>query len=171
MPGSNPRGMTLLELNLALLIIAVLTLGIATIFRLGIVQNKLATAETTVLFNVRKALHGDGKSDGMIFDALYASSATALSPAALAVYNPDNANLSYSLSSGTYLLLTSTSQAKTLATGISTMTISYYNMDSSGLIMVSTLPANAELFTASIRLSLPKRTVTFYSGALSRNHR
>lgn len=160
--------MTLLELLLSMAIISVITMALAIMFKLAIVSNKLSTAETTLLFNARAALAGSGPYRGMIFDGLYASSMTAISASTLSLYNQDNKAVSYTLSS-TNLLRTSGSATNTLAAGLSNLSFSYYNLDSSQHIMVSTVAANAAMATFSFQMSLPKRTVYLFSGASLRN--
>ena len=161
--------MTLVELTVSLLILSTMSLAIALMFRLAITAQRLCSEQTRVLSNVRKALHGDGPVPGMIFDTLYASSATAASSSSsLFLVALGGATTSYALSASD-LQRTAGGSAANLAAGLSNLSFAYYMLDPGGRVVSTTTYSAADLVTFTFRASLPRTSPAFYSGARLKN--
>ena len=161
--------MTLIELTLSMIILGTMAMVIAVMFREAIIANKLCRKETTILTNVRKAIHGDGPIRGLLFDALYASSTTSLGSATLATASPDVAITTWSLSSSD-LQRAEGSTTTTLATGVLSFGCSYYTLYATGTIRPATVASDSRLVTFSFSAKPGGGTLTFYSGGNLRNH-
>ncbi len=165
-------GFTLMELVIGIAVAAVVGLVSAGLFKAGLKTYNYSYRQTSVLAGARRALSGSGSLPGVIWAAQSASSVTALSGSSLTLAPPSASSITYQVSGGN--LYQTTSGVRTLqSVSVSSAVFSYYNLDSSGLIMVSTLAANATFVTMQLTLtgkSANDRTYNFLGGAQLRNH-
>lgn len=168
-PLKNERGVSLLETMIALALVVILTGMLAGLFGAGIKSFTYSTRLTTALANARKALDGGSSSPGMAWQARQALSVSELSASRLTLNLPNGTTPQYGLSGQT--LNRSTADGTTsLATQVTGLQLAYYNIDSSGLIMVSTSAAFAGLVTAWVQTrQTGQKTYTFYSAGRLRN--
>jgi len=148
---------------------AVLALVISALFKAGILTSRYSLGQTQVLSQARAALLGTGRVKGVVWQTQEAASFSTLSSTSLALGYAASAAVDFRLS-GKTLLQRQLGVDQTIATGISSMTLSYYNLDASGLVFESTVAASAVLATASVVLPGDRgKTYTFFTGARARN--
>jgi hypothetical protein len=169
-PLKNRRGVSLIELFLALAMAILLILVLAGLFQAQLKSYGYAVRQTDILANARQALDAGSSKPGMGTEARAALFSTGLSTAQLSLNTPGGVTAQYTLS-GTDLLLTQSTQTLKLARNMTAVQIAYYNMNTSGLIMISTQAASASLVTAWVQnQQAGQKTYTFYSGGRLRNH-
>lgn len=166
---SSRRGFTLVELMVGIAISAVLALVIAGLFKAGLLTARYSLGETQVLSQARAGLIGTGKIKGVLWQTQEASSFSTLSSTSLALGYAAAASISFQLS-GRSLLQSQLGVDQALASGISTMTFAYYNLDAAGRVMESTAAESAALVTAEIVLPGDRgKNYAFLTGARLRN--
>lgn len=166
------RGFTMLELVVGIALAAVIGLVCAGLFRAGIKSYNYSYRQTRVIYSARQAMAANGARLGMIWAAQTAASVDSLSVSTLSVTQPGDFSTSYLISNKN--LYACRLAAKDLqAESVSTMTVSYYNLDANGHIMVSTAPEAVAMVTTQISMqgsTARDRTYNFMSGALVRNN-
>lgn len=166
-----PRGFTLLEMIVALAIMAVTATALVGLFRAAITTSLFNTRQTFILSNSRKALKGDGSALGVQWAILDSTTVYNLSSSNLSISLSDGTSTTYSVS-GDNLYRASLFSNSILAKGITGLQVNYYNLDTTGRIVVSTAPQNAALVTAAFTLKgklSRETTYYFYTGAWRRN--
>lgn len=166
---SSRRGFTLMELMMGVAIASVLALVVSGIFKAGILTSRYSLSQTRILSEARAALIGTGRIKGVLWQAQEGSSFMTLSSTSLAVGYASAASISFRLS-GLDLLQSQLGVDQKAATGISSMTFSYYNLDAAGRIMESTAAASAALVTAAVVLPGDRgKNYNFFTGAALRD--
>jgi hypothetical protein len=158
-----------MELMMGVAIAAVLALVVSGIFKAGILTSRYSLSQTQILSEARTALIGSGRIKGMLWQVQEGSSFSTLSSTSLAVGYASAASISFRLS-GKNLLQSQLGVDQKVTTGISSMTFSYYNLDSTGRIMESTDAASAALVTATLVFPGERsKSYNFFTGAALRN--
>lgn len=148
---------------------ALLSLVVASLFKAGILTSRYSLGQTQILSQARSALMGRGRVKGLLWQAQEASSCAALSSTSAAFGYAAEASLGLRLS-GRALLQSRLGVDETLASGLSSMSFAYYNLDEAGLVVESTAAASAVLVTVSIVLPGDRgKSYSFLSGARLRN--
>lgn len=164
------RGFTLVEAVVGMAVLALISLGVAGIFKAGMSASNYTLRQTFVVSNARKALLGDGARKGLVWDLREAEAVTALSTGSVSVSPPGSSVLSFTLGAD-FLRRTHSGVSKEQAKGVTGLGVSYYNFDDGGRVVESTAPASAMLVTTELVLSRRgQREYRFLSGARLRNH-
>lgn len=167
----NRRGFTLAEVVIGCALAGVVALVTAGLFKAGFVTYNYVYRQTRTLSGARKAISGDGSHFGLVWASQSASSVGALNPSTLTLVPPAGVNTVYSVMGGQ--LFQSYLGVQTLqAEPVSEMAVSYYNLDGSGRIVVSTAAASASFVTTRLVMrgrSQNDKTYNFISGARMRN--
>lgn len=165
------RGLTLVELSVGIALAGVVALVSVGLFKAGLKSYNYSYRQMRMLTSARKALAGDGTRSGMIQAVQSAVSVDALSVSSLAVTPAGDFPTIYFVGDGglyTSRLATQALQAE----AVSSMTVSYYNMDADGHIIVATAPASAAFATAQITMKgalASDKEYSFMSGAMLHN--
>lgn len=173
MPRHHPRqpverGLTLVELVVGIAAMSVITLVLAGLFKAGLQSYRYALRQNLVLANARKAIEGDGRSRGILWNAQAAQS-LALSSGSVTLSLPSQPSLQYLVSDRTLLQSQMGTQQKQ-ADGVTGLQSGYYNLDGQGRIMQSTAAASAAMVATTLTMQgRGEKTYVFFSGAGLRN--
>jgi Tfp pilus assembly protein PilV len=169
-PLDNDRGLSVIEVLIAMAIVVMITGAIVGLMGAGIHSFTYSMQQMHALSNARRGIEAGAPFPGMGWQARQAFTATGLSSSQLALTTSAGLTPQYNLT-GQNLQITQSGQTITLATNITALQVSYYNMSSSGLIMLSTAAASASLATLWMQTQQSgQNTYTFYSGGRMRNH-
>ena len=166
------RGFTLPEL-----VVGVMLLGMASLVGarmiMALAKGSLYTArQSAVLAQSRRALVNSGGERGMVWAAQEAREIRSLSTSTLQLVVPGPVNVDYDVVASSVLVKTEGGLATNQASYISSMTVSYFELDANGLIFQSTAASNASLvqFILTVTGKTSKdRTYNILSGAWLRN--
>lgn len=169
----NARGLTLVELCVGLATATIIGAASAGILKAGIMTYTHSVRQNDALTRTRKALGGEGSAAGVLREGRSAHTVNALDAAAVGVLTSSSSILASYYTSAGDLFLSKGGVAGLHADKITSVAVSYYNMDSSGLIMESTSAVSATMVTALVTLQSPNpkhKDHALFSGALLRNH-
>ena len=163
------RGLTLVELMVALAVASIIGLVVVGIFRAGVLAWTYGIRQTSALSSARKAILGDGSKIGLSEAVQESDALLSLSSSSLSVHVVAGSSMSYSISNGV-LYQAQLGVPIKLADGLTSLQVTYYNLASNGRIMESTSAASAA-FAAFLLTSqsASQKTYTFYGGAALRN--
>lgn len=148
---------------MGLIVMILVASVLARLFFALVSTSQYALRHLASLAGARKAFVGDGERRGMTWGIQEASGFVDLSSASLSLNLPAISTLTYSLAEGNLAELEG-STTYTLATSVTSMTVTYYNMSSAGLIMESTGPATATLACVhTVAKGLVKAKATLYN--------
>ncbi|OGR49517.1 MAG: hypothetical protein A2X40_09845 [Elusimicrobia bacterium GWC2_65_9] len=166
------RGFTIPELMVGVLLLGMAGLVAARMI-MALAKGSLYTArQSAVLAQSRRALVNWGGERGMVWAAQEAREARSLSTSTLELVVPGPVNVDFSVAASNVLVKTEGGLANDQASGISSMTVSYFEIDAGGLIFQSTAASNASLvqFVLTVQGKTSKdRTYSILSGAWLRN--
>lgn len=165
------RGFTLVELTVAAATAGVIALVSALLFKAAFVTYMYTLNQGLALASARGSLSGDGSRFGILWESQSGDAVSALTDDELTVVS--SATTTRFHLSGGGLYKTRSGVSTLLADSVDGLTVNYYNLDASGLIMESTSAASASLVTALLDMrgnAANDRTYRFYSGARLRNH-
>lgn len=169
----NSRGMTMLELVVALVTAAVIASVCAQVLLIGIKTYNYSSRQTASLTSTRKALAGDGARTGLLASARGAYSFSTLSTSSVAVTAASYTANFYLKNSNLYRTASSTSNVQ--AGSIGALTLNYY-MSTNGIISSTTIASSAMMVTALISVTTAAvstgryNAYSLYSGAKLRDH-
>jgi|GEM_PF-1534226 len=167
----NRRGFTLAEVVIGCALAGAVALITSGLFKAGFVTYNYVYRQTRTLSGARKAILGDGSHFGLVWASQSASSSGSLSPSVLTLVPPAGVNTVFSVQGGQ--LYQSYLGVQTLqAEPVSELAVSYYNLDNSGRIVISTVAASASFVTTKLVMkgrSQNDKTYNFISGARMRN--
>lgn len=169
----NARGLTMIELLVGLATATIIGAVSAGILKAGIMTYTYSTRQNDALTRTRKALGGEGAAPGILRAGRLADAVSALDAAAVGVVSSTSTVLTSYYVSGGALYLSKSGTPVLHADSITSLTVNYYNMNGSGLIVESTAPASARLVTALVTLrgkTSKLRDYHLFSGTLLRNH-
>lgn len=169
---SLSRGFSILEL-----MVAVLLMGVASLLAARMVSALVKGARHTVrqsaaLAAGRKALLNVGGNRGLVWAAQEASSARSLSASTLQLVVQGPVNADFAVLGSSVLVKTEGGLAFKQAADISSMTVSYFEIGSNGLIFQSTKAAQASFVQVVVEVkgkTSKDRTYKVVSGAWLRN--
>lgn len=165
----NRRGVTLVELLVAVTTAAVIALVSAQLFKVAVMTYNYTYRQNAALSAFRGTLSGVGSHKGVLEASRTASAANSLAAGSLSV-STNAVTTSFVLSTGTVVSAVSTTTYR-LGDAMTTLTVAYYNLDSSGLVMVSTSAGSATFVTTLMTLTNSAgKTFRSYAGARLRNH-
>lgn len=169
----NRKGFTIAELTVGVACAAVISLVSAGLFKAGVSTYNYTIRQNSVLIAAANSLSGDGSRLGILSSTRQAKDVGSLSATTLVLVSTAGATTTFALS-GENLNRTENSLTTQLATGISTVTYRYYNLNpSTGLIMESTAAVSAAMVTANLVVKgkyATQRNYLFYGAARLRNH-
>lgn len=169
---SLSRGFTLPELAVGVLLLGMAGLVGARML-MALAKGSVYTArQSAVLAQSRRALVNSGGERGMVWAAQEAREIRSLSTATLQLVVPGPVNVDYDVVASSVLVKTEGGLANVQASYISSMTVSYFELDANGLIVQSTVAANASLvqFVLAVKGKTSRdRTYSILSGAWLRN--
>jgi len=169
----NRRGVTLVELVVGVATAVVIGAVSAGILKAGIMTYSNSVHAHESLTRIRKALGGEGAAFGVLRAGRAANAVAALNAAQVEVNSSTSTVLTSYYVSGGRLLRSVGGVVTQQADEMSTMTVNYYNMNASGLIVESTSTASATLVTALVTLrgkTTKLRDYQLFSGTMLRNH-
>jgi len=175
MPKYSPHqslsgGFFLAEAAVALITLGIILAVIVALFAAGVKTFVYTLRQTSVLTNAREMYEGNGPVHGLLWSSRNAASFQDLSTSSVDLNSAGGTPLQFTLSNNT-LFRTQQSVSASLGNTITTLQPAYYNMNSSGLIVVSTSASSADFVTVFVQTVSPdKKTFSFYSGARLRNH-
>jgi Tfp pilus assembly protein PilE len=164
-------GVTLIELMVAVTTAAVIALVTVQLFKVAILTYQATARQTVMLGAMRGALAGKGSRGGILEAARQAKQVQALDEDDAVFLSTSGATSEFTLASAG-LTLTAGGVTTTLGDTISSMTVTYYNLNSSGLIIESTSAAGASFVTAMVVMpsaGLNQKTYRAFAGARLRN--
>jgi len=162
--------MTLVELVMGLVIIAVIAGIITGLFKAGIKSFHYTLRQTLVLANARKAFDGDGSAHGLLWQAREAGSVNTLGASTLHVDSPQGFPVQYTLSDGVLWNIQRGDQTEQ-AKAVTAMQTKYYHMSDQGIITESVDASSATLITVFLQMEAPrKKSYSFFSGGQLRNY-
>lgn len=168
----NTRGVTLIELMMGVVTVAIIAAASAALLKAGIVTYSFSVRQNEALTKTRKALGRDGAASGIMPTGRYAHAVGALNAAAVTVLvSSDSAVDSYYVAGGA-LERSQGGTAAVHAESIASLAVNYYNMNSSGLIVESTAAASARLVTALVAMPAKtnkQKSHRLFSGTMLRN--
>lgn len=164
------RGMTLIEAVIGMAVLALISLGIAGIFKAGMQSSNYTLRQTFAVSNARKGLLGDGSRPGVVWDLRAADFVTALTTGSITLSQPGSSAITFFTASES-LHRTHSGAAREQAKGVTNLGIAYYNFDDNGRVIESTSPLSAVLVTAELTMRRRgQREYRFMTGARLRNH-
>lgn len=168
----NRRGVTLIELMVAVVTAAIIAAASAALIKAGIMTYAFSVRQNEALTKTRKALGRESASSGIMPTGRYAHTVSALNAANVTVLVSSNSTAnSYYVSAGA-LTRSQGGTPAVHAESITTFAVNYYNMNASGLIIESTSAASARLVTALVTVDAKtnkQKSHTLFSGAMLRN--
>lgn len=169
----NRRGLTLIELVVGLVTAVIIGAVSASLLKAGIQTYQFSARQNEALTRARKALGGEGSSTGLLRGSRSAYRVSALNASQAAVISTSAVTTSFSVSNNS-LYRTVGGTPTVLADKITALTVNYYNLNSSGLIIESTAAVSATLVTALATLQgqggSKQKSYYLFSGTLLRNH-
>ena len=169
----NRRGLTLVELLVGLVTAVIIGAVSASMFKAGIMTYTHSVRQNGALTRTRKALGGEGSAAGITRTGRSAYAVSALDAGSVGVLSSTSAVLASYAVSGGDLYFSKAGVSKLHVDKITSMSVNYYNMDSSGLIFESTSAASARLVTTLVTLrgnNSKQKDYHLFSGVLLRNH-
>ena len=167
----NRKGVTVIELVIALAVGATVAIVTAALFKAGLKTFQYTARQNAALYSATTAFDGDGNNHGMVWMTHAAQSVSALTSTKLIVVSAASVPTVFSISGGKLYKVSISTHIQ--ATDVSSMTITYYNMDTSGLIAESTVASSATFATFLLQVSGltgTQKTYNFFTGAQLRNH-
>lgn len=168
----SARGLTLVELCVGLVAATVIGAASAGMLKAGIMTYTHSVRQDEALTRMRKAVGGEGSAAGILREGRPSAYVSTLDPASVVVLSTSAAAAAFSVSGGS-LYRTKDGTTSLHAEKIKSITVNYYNLDSSGLIIESTSAASARLVTAQVTVgavNAKQKDYNLFSGALLRNH-
>lgn len=163
------RGMTLVEAVIGIAVLALISLGVAGIFKAGMQSSNYTLRQTFVISNARKALLGDGAREGLLWDLRDASSVASLSTGTAVISRPGTSAITY-FAGADALLRSHSGVSREQAKGVTALSLAYYNFNDAGVVIESTAPLSAALVTTEITMRRrSQREYRFMTGARLRN--
>jgi prepilin-type N-terminal cleavage/methylation domain-containing protein len=169
---SLSRGFTLPELLVGVLIMGVAALVGARMVGALAKGARYTVRQSAVLADGRRALLNTGKNRGLVWAAQEASAVRSLSTATLQLVVQGPVNADFEVVGSSVLVKTEGGSAVKQAPDISSMTVSYFEIGSDGLIFQSTVASQASLVQFVLRVkgkTSKERTYNIVSGAWLRN--
>lgn len=163
--------MTLPELLVGVALSAMIALVLARMFQVTLRAAQATLRQSGTLASSRRALVNAGPHRGMLWAAREALQARSLSTSTLELSLPVLSEYAYAVS-GETLVKTQDGVEWAQATGVSSLTLSYFEIDASGRIFASTAASSASY--VQVRLTATgrgprERRYDFVSGAWLRN--
>lgn len=166
----NRRGFSVVELIIGIAVASVIAIVSASLFKAGIKTYRYTARQTVALAAGVSAMRGSGSREGMILASRSAQYVQALDAGQLAVRTSTGVVSTYMLSGGNLMRGLSTGTTVTLAADVSALAVNYYNIAATGLIVESTVAANATMATFKVTVKGLSGSRDFFSGASLRNH-
>jgi len=166
---SLARGFTLIEAIVGLATLAIIAMVLTALFTAGVKSFVYASQQTAILTNARKMYEGDGAAHGFMWTLRDAKALQGISPTTLDLLDSDGSAVQFTLSNNS-LTRTQNSRTVTLGKNVKAFTPAYYNLDSSGRIMISTSAATAAFVTVYVQSGQAgKKSYAFFCGMRLRN--
>lgn len=166
------RGYTAIELMVGVFIMGVAALVGARMLGALVKGARYTVRQSAVLADGRRAVLNTGENRGLVWAAQEASAVRSLSPSTLQLVVQGPVNMDFAVVGSSVLIKTEGGAAVKQAPDISSMTVSYFEIGSNGLIFQSTVPSQASYvqFILSVKGKTSKeRTYNIVSGAALRN--
>lgn len=164
-------GFTLLELIVALAVAGITVAALVGLFRASLTATRFALRQTSTLSSARKALVSEGPHKGILWAVQGSTAVVNLSPSSLSLVLPGSVSMDYAMQ-GDILKAIEAGTTYYQAKDVGALSVNYYNINSNGLIQVSTDANVAQYVTVSFTLKghLAKESTHYlYSGAWLRN--
>jgi len=167
------RGMTMIELLVALVTAAIMASVCAEVLMIGIKTYNYSSRQTASLTRTRKALGGDGSRTGLLGSARGAYAFSTVSTSSVAVAAASSATNFYVKNSKLYRTKSGTSNVQ--ADSFGSLSLSYY-MTTNGIISSTTIASSATMLTALVTVTTGAVSAgtydafSLFSGAQLRDH-
>lgn len=161
--------MTLVEALVGIVVLAIVSVAAAGLFKAGIRSSVYTLRQTAFLTGARKGLLGEAGRHGLVWTSQESASAADLSTGTLTLGQAAGSAVSFRLQQGR-LLRSQVGVDSVQAGDISRLSVAYYNLDDAGLVIESTAAAGAAFVTFELGVSRdgsPEQR--FFSGARLRN--
>jgi len=169
----NRRGVTLIELMVGVATAVIIAAVSATLLKAGLMTYTYSVRQNEALTRARKALGNEGAATGVLRGSRTAYALSELNAAQVTVTATTAATITSYYVSGGGLYRSVAGTPALHAEGITSLTVNYYNLNASGLIVESTAAASATLVTARVTLrgkTAQQKDYHLFSGTLLRNH-
>jgi hypothetical protein len=158
----------MLELIVAIPLLATLALAMAQIFRATMAANLRTATEATALQAARIAMDGNGPYHGFVFDTYFSSAVYSIGASSMTLLESDQSTTAYQVVNSTLTASNSANGAiadMSPAANIGSLTFNFYTVGSNFLISTTTTPSAATFVTMSFQVPRSQRTLQFFTGS------